>query len=306
MPVDSQILLESDTNELEIVEFCIDEGTKQNFFGVNVAKVREIIRRPELTSAVSSPPAVAGMMCLRNKVIPVLDLAMILGKYPEKIADRIVVLEFNHVTVGVLVNSVTRIYRLSWERVERPNRICESAYMTSLVKMEDRIILILDFERIIAELSESSAMQSVDDQSINECQVSERRVLVADDSNFIRASICKTLRNVGYTVEEAVDGEEAWLMIERKLATEAFDIDLLITDIEMPKMDGLHLTSRIRKDGRLAKLPIFIFSSLASEDNKRKWQSLGANGILTKPDLPRLVQIIGEELSYTGAKEILN
>jgi two-component system chemotaxis response regulator CheV len=172
--------------------------------------------------------------------------------------------------------------------------------------MEDRIILILDFERIIAELSESSAMQSVDDQSINECQVSERRVLVADDSNFIRASICKTLRNVGYTVEEAVDGEEAWLMIERKLATEAFDIDLLITDIEMPKMDGLHLTSRIRKDGRLAKLPIFIFSSLASEDNKRKWQSLGANGILTKPDLPRLVQIIGEELSYTGAKEILN
>ena len=306
MPVDSQILLESDTNELEIVEFCIDEGTKQNFFGVNVAKVREIIRRPELTSAVSSPPAVAGMMCLRNNVIPVLDLALILGKYPEKIADRIVVLEFNHVTVGVLVNSVTRIYRLSWERVERPNRICESAYMTSLVKMEDRIILILDFERIIAELSESSAIQSVDDQDINECQVTERRVLVADDSSFIRASICKTLRNVGYTVEEAVDGEEAWHMIERKLATEAFDIDLLITDIEMPKMDGLHLTSRIRKDGRLANLPIYIFSSLASEDNKRKWQSLGANGILTKPDLPRLVQIIGEELSYAGAKETLN
>ena len=297
MPADSQILLKSDTNELEIVEFCIDEGSKQNFFGVNVAKVREIIRRPELTAAVSSPPAVAGMMCLRDKVIPVLDLAMILGKNPEKIADRIVVLEFNQVTVGVLVNSVSRIYRLSWERVERPNRICESAYITSLVKMEDRIILILDFERIIAELSESSAMQAVDNQVLEDCQVTERRVLVADDSNFIRASICNTLRNAGYTVEEAVDGEDAWQIIERKLTAGNFDIDVLITDIEMPKMDGLHLTSRIRKDGRLANLPIFIFSSLASEDNMRKWQSLGANGILTKPDLPRLVQIISELFS---------
>ena len=306
MPADSQILLKSDTNELEIVEFCIDEGTKQNFFGVNVAKVREIIRRPELTAAVSSPPAVAGMMCLRDKVIPVLDLSLILGKNPEKLADRIVVLEFNQVTVGVLVNSVSRIYRLSWERVERPNRICESAYITSLVKMEDRIILILDFERIIAELSESSAMQAIDSQVLDECQVTERRILVADDSSFIRASICNTLRNVGYTVEEAVDGEEAWLKIENRLATGVFDIDVLITDIEMPKMDGLHLTSRIRKDSRLAKLPIFIFSSLASEDNIRKWQSLGANGILTKPDLPRLVQIIGEELSASSASAVMN
>jgi two-component system chemotaxis response regulator CheV len=306
MPADSQILLKSDTNELEIVEFCLDEGTRQNFFGVNVAKVREIIRRPELTAAVSSPPAVAGMMCLRDKVIPVLDLALILGKNPEKIADRIVVLEFNQVTVGVLVNSVSRIYRLSWERVERPNRICESAYITSLVKMEDRIILILDFERIIAELSESSALQAVDSQVLEECQVTERKVLVADDSSFIRASICNTLRNAGYSIEEAVDGEEAWLKIENKLASGTFDIDVLITDIEMPKMDGLHLTSRIRKDARLANLPIYIFSSLASEDNKRKWQGLGANGILTKPDLPRLVQIIGEELSSSTAPVIMN
>jgi len=144
-------------------------------------------------------------------------------------------------------------------------------------------------------------MQAVDNQVLEDCQVTERRVLVADDSNFIRASICNTLRNAGYTVEEAVDGEDAWQIIERKLTAGNFDIDVLITDIEMPKMDGLHLTSRIRKDGRLANLPIFIFSSLASEDNMRKWQSLGANGILTKPDLPRLVQIIGEELASSSA-----
>jgi two-component system chemotaxis response regulator CheV len=216
-------------------------------------------------------------------------------------ADRIVVLEFNHVTVGVLVNSVSRIYRLSWERVERPNKVCESAYITSLVKMEDRIILILDFERIIAELSSSSAMEVVDDKVIDECRVTERRVLVADDSGFIRSSICNTLRNVGYTVEEAVDGEEAWNIIEGRLAGGKFDIDVLITDIEMPKMDGLHLTSKIRKEGRLANLPVYLFSSLASEDNKKKWQDLGANGILTKPDLPRLVQIIGEEFTRRAA-----
>ncbi|MGD0843020.1 MAG: chemotaxis protein [Geobacteraceae bacterium] len=305
MAVDSQILLQSDTNELEIVEFCIDEGTAQNFFGVNVAKVREIIRRPELTSAVSAAPAVAGMMCLRDKVIPILDLAMVLGKSPEKSADRIVVLEFNQVTVGVLVNSVSRIYRLSWERVERPNRICESAYITSLVKMEDRIILILDFERIIADLCESSAIMAVDSQLLDECAASGRRIMVADDSAFIRNSICNTLKNAGYTVDEAVDGEEAWQMIENKLTAGVFDIDVLITDIEMPKMDGLHLTSRIRKDGRLAHMPIYIFSSLASEDNKKKWQSIGANGILTKPDLPRLVQIIGEELAASTASRAI-
>jgi two-component system, chemotaxis family, chemotaxis protein CheV len=306
MSVDSQILLQSDTNELEIVEFCIDEGTKQSFFGVNVAKVREIIRRPELTAAVSASSSVAGMMSLRDKIIPIVDLATILGKNPEKVADRIVVLEFNQVTVGVLVNSVSRIYRLSWERVERPNRICESAYITSLVKMEDRIILILDFERIIADLCESSAMIAVDDQLLQESNASGRRILVADDSSFIRTSICNTLKNAGYTVDEAVDGEEAWQIIENKLSTGLFDIDILITDIEMPKMDGLHLTSRIRKDGRLANLPIYIFSSLASEDNKKKWQSIGANGILTKPDLPRLVQIIGEQLATSTASSAIH
>jgi two-component system, chemotaxis family, chemotaxis protein CheV len=306
MPADSHILLQSDTNELEIVEFCIDEGTHQNYFGVNVAKVREIIRRPELTTAVSSPPALAGMMCLRNNVIPVIDLAMVLSRNPDKVADRIVVLEFNQVTIGVLVNSVSRIYRLSWERVERPTRVCESAYITSLVKMEDRIILILDFERIIADLCESSAMKAVDNQILEESDMAGRKILVADDSSFIRNSICGTLQKAGYIVEEAVDGEEAWLLIEKKLASGSFDIDILITDIEMPRMDGLHLTSRIRKDGRLADLPIYIFSSLASDDNIRKWQSIGANGILTKPDLPRLVQIIGEEFSKSTVKQAVN
>ena len=306
MSADSQILLQSDTNELEIVEFCIDEGTHQNYFGVNVAKVREIIRRPELTTAVSSPAAVAGMMSLRDKVIPIIDLALVLSRNPVKDADRIVVLEFNRVTIGVLVNSVSRIYRLSWERVERPNKICESAYITSLVKMEDRIILILDFERIIADLCESSAIKSVESEVLEDAGAIGRKILVADDSSFIRNSITSTLVKAGYAVEEAVDGEEAWLMIDKKLSDGNFDIDILITDIEMPKMDGLHLTSRIRKDGRLADLPIYIFSSLASDDNKRKWQSIGANGILTKPDLPRLVQIIGEKLSGSSPNQVVN
>jgi len=306
MSADSQILLQSDTNELEIVEFCIDDGTQQNYFGVNVAKVREIIRRPELTAAVASPPTVTGMMSLRNKVIPVIDLAMVLSRNPEKEADRIVVLEFNQVTIGVLVNSVSRIYRLSWERVERPNKVCESAYITSLVKMEDRIILILDFERIIADLCQATAIESVETEILEKTGGSGRKILVADDSGFIRSSISSTLVNAGYIVDEAVDGEEAWLKIEKKLSEGDFDFDILITDIEMPKMDGLHLTSRIRKDGRLAGFPIYIFSSLASEDNKRKWQSIGANGILTKPDLPRLVQIIGEELARTPEKKAAN
>jgi two-component system chemotaxis response regulator CheV len=172
--------------------------------------------------------------------------------------------------------------------------------------MEDRIILILDFERIIAELCQSSAMESVEPHILEDSSGVGKKVLVADDSSFIRASMTSTLVNAGFIVDEAVDGEEAWLKIEKKVNEGTFDYDVLITDIEMPKMDGLHLTSRIRKDARLADFPIYIFSSLASEDNKRKWQSLGANGILTKPDMPRLVQIVGEKLSKAGEKRAVN
>ena len=302
-----KILLESGTNELEIVEFRIDEIDGKGevvpcYFGVNVAKVREIIRKPETWKVFNSNPAVEGMMKLRDKVITVVNLAQILGKSVEGLVpDRIVVLEFNRMNIGILVHSVSRIYRISWENVEPPVKAINDAHVTGVVKMEDRIILILDFEKIIAELCSEDALRQIgSEQMTSELTFdrSRRRILVADDSGFIRNSICSSLRAAGYTVEEAENGEEAWNLINEKLnksrlsgASLKSELDMLITDIEMPKMDGLHLTSLVRKDDGTKELPVLIFSSLASEDNKRKWKDLGANDIVTKPDLPNLVDI---------------
>src|ERR1039457_6303320 len=248
------ILLESGTNELEFGEFSVNGM----HCGVNVAKVREIIKKPELSSIVGSPQAVAGMMTLRNKVLPIIDLAQILGKHSDDEATRIVVLEFNKGVTGALVNSVSRIYRISWENVEAPSTTVDGSYVTGLVKMEDRIILILDFERILAELFQEGAVKSLDAQSLLSYDGTSKKILVVDDSTFIRSQISSTLRGASYTVEEAANGEEAWNYIDRTLADGSFDIDAIITDVEMPKMDGLHLVTLIRGKEALSKLPVYV------------------------------------------------
>jgi two-component system chemotaxis response regulator CheV len=161
----------------------------------------------------------------------------------------------------------------------------------------------------VGELCSESALRPLDHVELleraSDANRSEKTVLVADDSTFIRNTMCGTLRGAGYTVEEAEDGSVAWEMIQKMLQqceAEGSDIrhrlSLLITDVEMPQMDGLHLTSLVRKNEALNNLPIVIFSSLASDDNKRKWVGLGANHILTKPDLPNLVKVADELAVY--------
>lgn len=310
-----KILLESDTNELEIVEFRIDEVDWHGnvipcYYGVNVAKVREIIRLPQMSKVVNAKPGVEGMIKLREKVITIINLATVLGKNTgDMVADRVVVLEFNNIMVGVLVHSVSRIYRISWKNVEPPSRSVHSDQVTGLVKMDNRIILVLDFEKIVGELCSQSALKPINDAELMDREVdahrSQKTILVADDSLFIRNTMCSSLRGAGYVVEEAENGAIAWDMIQQKIEQSARDgvdirsiMSLLITDVEMPQMDGLHLTSKVRKNDALKDLPIVIFSSLASEDNKRKWIGLGANHILTKPDLPNLVKVADELAVY--------
>jgi two-component system chemotaxis response regulator CheV len=308
----SKILLESDTNELEIVEFRIDEmdwhgNVVPCYYGVNVAKVREIIRLPQMSRVVNAKPGVEGMIKLRDKVITIINLAQVLNKETGDLkADRVVVLEFNNLMVGVLVHSVSRIYRISWKNVEPPARSVHSDQVTGLVKMDDRIILVLDFEKIVGELCSESALRPIEDVTMLEGDAAcgrrtERTILVADDSVFIRTTLCSALRGAGYTVLEAENGAVAWDIIQNTLKLCERDgiefrsrIKMLITDVEMPQMDGLHLTSLVRKEDALKELPVAIFSSLASEDNKRKWIGLGANCILTKPDLPNLVKVADE------------
>ncbi|MCM0079993.1 chemotaxis protein [Geomonas sp. Red32] len=305
MEANSKILLESGTNELEIVEFRIDEvDAKGNvvpcYFGVNVAKVREIIRLPNLRKVVNAHPAVCGMIKLREQVITLIDLSRSLNKNTDGIAaDRVIVLEFNRIVVGMLVHSVSRIYRISWENVEPPVKAIHDANITGVVKMEDRIILILDFEKIVSELSFGEALSRPSDELLANAPLnrSEKTILVADDSRFIRSTISSSLREAGYQVLEAENGEDAWEQVTSlrdRAAQQGSPIsqllNLVITDIEMPRMDGLHLTALIRKESMLDEMPVVLFSSLATDDNKAKWKNLGANDILTKPDLPNLVE----------------
>jgi two-component system chemotaxis response regulator CheV len=307
----TKILLESDTNELEIVEFRIDEVDSHGtvvpcYYGVNVAKVREIIRLPQLSKVVNAKPGVEGMIKLRDKVITIINLAKVLNKdIGDLVADRVVVLEFNNLMVGVLVHSVSRIYRISWKNVEPPSRSVHSDQVIGLVKMEDRIILVLDFEKIVGELCSESALRPLDEEQLQHADFgsdrSHKTILVADDSPFIRNTLCASLRAAGYTVIEAENGAQAWDVIQERVSrctqdgsSFASHIGMLITDVEMPQMDGLHLTSLVRKEETLKDLPVAIFSSLASEDNKRKWIGLGADRILTKPDLPNLVKVADE------------
>lgn len=300
----TSVLLSSDTNELEIVEFHIDEpnqegGTKKSYFGVNVAKVREIIRIPTIWKVFNSHPAVAGMIKLRDKVITVIDLATVLNRTSDTIApDKIIVLEFNRLTVGILVHGVTRIHRISWQHVEPPSASIEGTNVTGLVKMDDRIVLLVDFEKIIGEICAEYSLKGIGEGGETApAAVANRTIMVADDSPFIRSTLASTLRSAGYTIEEFENGELAWQAITDRLDRlgERFsqEVGLLITDVEMPKMDGLHLTSLIRKEPRLSRFPVVIFSSMASEDNRKKWSDLGAQAIITKPDLPNLIEIVG-------------
>jgi two-component system, chemotaxis family, chemotaxis protein CheV len=303
------ILLESGSNELEIVTFRLDEigadgTTTPCYFGVNVAKVREIIRLPHIFKAVNSHPSIMGMIKLRDKVITVINLATVLGKDVGGItAEHVVVLEFNNIVVGMLVQSVSRIYRISWEDVEPPARFGENLYVTGMIKKEDFIIFLLDFEKVIGEICCEDILHQVDDSLIAQAVIpfdrSAKRVLIVDDSTFIRQALGSTLRSAGYVVEESENGEVAWETISRKLSacraagnSITDELSLVVTDVEMPQMDGLHLTTKVRKEKDLDNLPVIIFSSLASEDNIRKWRNLGANDILTKPDLPNLVSVV--------------
>jgi len=154
----TEILLESGTNELEIIEFRIDEvmvgdRVKPCYYAVNVGKVREIINIPKLTALPDTPPSIAGIATLRDRVITIVDMPSLLGKNTGGLkASKVIVMEFNNIQVGIMVHSVSRIHRISWQKVEPPGSMMEDGLVTSLVKMEDRITMLLDFEKVIADI----------------------------------------------------------------------------------------------------------------------------------------------------------
>ncbi len=298
------ILLDAGTNELEVVEFHLNTPSsggqpKVGSYGINVAKVKEIVMVPEILTIPMTHPAVAGAINLRGQVITLINLGKWLG-LPSSVTkkSRVIVTEFNGVVNGFIVDAITRIHRLSWEQVvPPPSDIALSLgdCLTSVVKLDDRILLMLDFEAIIADINPAIRLKGEAAAAASDLSRGEKQIWVAEDSSSIRRIIVNTLSEAGYQVKAAENGEVAWNMLEAG-AQEGQLPDLLISDIEMPKMDGLHLLSRVKSTAALQALPVIMFSSLGNDSNRDKALKLGALDLIRKPDLPQLVSLVDEIL----------
>lgn len=317
----TNILLESGSNELEIIEFLIEEAmpdgaTYQGYYGMNVAKVLEIIRRPVITGVPSRHhPAVLGTFNLRGRVLPLVDLARWFGKeLVEDDAHKVIVSEFSGVVTAFLVSGVNRIHRLNWNQVEAPTRHVQTYSndsITGVIRFDDRILFILDMEKIITSMDGNLNMSKLAEKigAQEEAEIPDAHafhVLIADDSSSIRNMIGATLERVGYQVTRTASGKEAWdTLIAWKQEAEAAGKDiadkvhLVISDIEMPEMDGHALTRQIKDDPMLQKLPVILFSSLITDALRHKGESVGADDQISKPDLPTLTQRVR---SFIAAK----
>jgi two-component system, chemotaxis family, chemotaxis protein CheV len=309
----TNILLESGTNELELVEFFIDETdpvsgqTYRGFYGVNVAKVLEIIRMPTVTQLPEIPhPSVLGAFNLRSRIIPLVDLALWLGKRMDstKKDTKVIVSEFNRMISAFMVSGVTRIHRLSWTQVEAPGKHLNeysSNSVTGVVRFEDRILLVLDMEKILAELNPSLAMKIEEgsmaaiEEAKGPAKKEHFRALIVDDSTSIRRMIGTMLEKAGFEVTQAVNGQEAWDLLQglKLRATEEGKpfseyVDIMVSDIEMPVMDGHNLTKRVKDDPALKELPVILFSSLITDRMRHKGDSVGADEQISKPNITEL------------------
>ncbi|MGG2092759.1 chemotaxis protein [Bacillus sp. S13(2024)] len=291
------ILLESGTNELEIVTYTIGE----NLFSINVMKVREIINPFPVTTVPEAHAAVEGVVQVRGEILPVINLAQALNLKSNKPLDqtKFIIAELNQMKVIFRVDEVHRIQRISWEQIDEPSSLSMGLEETTsgIVKLDGKIILLLDYEKIVCEISNTGYETQKLSGLAEKTDRAEKVIYIAEDSAMLRQVLEETLTTAGYTkINFFSNGAEALAQIE-KLATEQGEkmfqhIHLLITDIEMPKMDGHHLTKVVKDHGVMKHLPVIIFSSLITNELYHKGESVGANAQVSKPDIQELIGLV--------------
>ncbi|KGX91579.1 chemotaxis protein CheV [Pontibacillus halophilus JSM 076056 = DSM 19796] len=288
------ILLESGTNELEVVEFTIGA----NKFGINVIKVKEILLPVPVTRIPHSHPSVEGIMDIRGEVVPVVDVAHMLGFPPSEqpAHDKFILSEFNQTRIVFHVHTVTQIHRISWGDIEKPDKMYQGleTQVNGVVKVNDEMVLLLDFEQMIANIHPESTIQKDQIKRLGERQRMNKQVLIAEDSALLRAMLEETLHEAGYENVTAFENGKEALDYLLQLDTTEKQIEeyfqLVITDIEMPQMDGHHLTKRIKEEDSLKGLPVIIFSSLITDDLRHKGELVGADAQISKPEIASLVE----------------
>lgn len=292
--MDTNILLESGTNELEVLEFTLGD----NHYGINVAKIREILQYMPVTPVPNTHPSVEGIFMPRDTMITVINLKNSLNLPQTDEKGLFIITNFNKLNVAFHVDQVIGIHRVSWENIIKPDETLTGEHggtATGVIKMNDRLIVILDFEAIVASISPQTGLRVNDIDEMEARDRSDATILIAEDSALLSKLITECLKKSGYTnliVEE--NGQEAWDVIEAMQAKGDITkhLDCIITDIEMPLMDGHRLTKLVKSDAELRDIPVIIFSSLVNEEMRKKGEQLGADAQLTKPEIGKLVEAI--------------
>lgn len=287
------ILLESGTNELEIVEFEV----ANNKFGINVIKVKEIIQPIPVTFIPHVHPHVEGIIQLRGEVLPVVDMLKVLGIPTENRnpQQKYIVAEFNKQRVVFHVDNVTQIHRISWDQIEKPSDMYQggSSQVIGVIKYNEEMILLLDFEKIMVDINPESSISVESVKKLGKRERTEKKVIIAEDSPLLRKLLFDTMNEAGYVNTEFFEnGRDAYDYLEA-LAKADKEIEkhvqMVVTDIEMPQMDGHHLTKKIKSHPDLQKLPVIIFSSLITDDLRHKGDQVGAEDQISKPEIAELI-----------------
>ncbi len=297
--MDTKILLENGTNELEVLEFILDGYA----YGINVAKVKEIIPYQETVPVPHSHQSIEGIFMPRDTLITAIDLRNCLNGGVSKPTGLFIVTNFNKLDIAFHVDAVERIHRVSWENIIKPGAALfneEEGITTGIVKLDGKLVIILDFEKIVTDINPETGLKVSEIDELGTRTRSNVPILIAEDSVLLNRLIVNSLKKAGYdNLTRTYNGQEAYEFILecKSQGTLKEDVQCIITDIEMPLMDGHRLVKLVREDDIAKDIPIIIFSSLVNDDMRRKGEALGANAQLSKPEIGNLVKIIDELVS---------
>lgn len=293
---ETEILLESGTNEMEIMEFTVFGEA----YGINVAKVKEILMSEPVKPVPHSHECVEGIFKPRDVVLTVVDLPKYLtGRQSEREEkDLFIITNFNKLNIAFRVHSVVGIQRISWKDIQKPDKTLthgEEGVATGIAQYNNKLITILDFEKIVTEIAPETGIQMSEIDELGEREISERSVILAEDSVLLGMMIEQSLKKAGYVnIRKFNNGKDCWDFLSSiKNDSDLYEkASILITDIEMPEMDGHRLTKLVKEDSRLKKIPVIIFSSLINPEMEIKGRNLGADEQMSKPEIGHLVEVI--------------
>ncbi|MDR3410272.1 MAG: chemotaxis protein [Formivibrio sp.] len=297
------------TNKLEILLFTLglDQRTnRRETFGINVFKVREVMRTPEITQAPDMPPSVEGMVSLRGQLVPVIDLAKYAGITTQNRPEIMVVSEYNGHTQSFLVEAVDTILRLDWSSMQVPPDMLTNqmgGLVTAVTELDNgKLVMMMDVEKVLAETTRTG--DSIDDSLvIKNNRLADKTVFFTDDSVVARRQIELTFNAMGLKYIQTINGKRAWEELLRIAQSADIQgksvksmIQLILTDVEMPEMDGYMLTKMIKNDPRFSGIPVIMHSSLSGMSNQKLGQSVGVDGYVAKFEPHRLSEMVAEYL----------